>query len=222
MKISVNIILIVLVFCLTAMGQEIRDAYNATSSYDINVYNKVTDKESGKVHKELKTKSRVYYDESNDFVILEELDVNTNEALEVTIIDFKNGTHILLKDKSDKTAIIKSYSSPIIPSHLKKEYDLQMGKEEKHSGLNVKSAKYIVKDQHLEQVDLKLSPSIVAPSYLDWMPLLHDDLAGHFPVKTEYRSEGKDGIMTETMIEASEFKHENPFHIATFDLNIKK
>lgn len=221
MKTIIHIILAVVLCTASSTAQEIREAYKATSSYDINVFNKVTDKETGKIYRELKTKARVYYNENNDFVIIEQLEANNDKPLELSVIDFSNGSHIILKDKANQTALIKSYAKPEIPSYMKKEYDLQMGEEEERDGLSVMFAKYIVKDQYPEVAEIELTPQVKAPSYLNWMPILQDDLAGHFPLKTDYKKEGKGGMMTETIIETSEFRNENPFNFATIELKFQ-
>lgn len=214
---------ILLIFCIsTAYPQKIRDTYKATSSYDLEVQNKVYDKDSDKVYEDLITRARVYYDKSGDWVLLEQMETNKDKPLEITLIDFKNASRVQLNDKSTKVAFLKAHEKMSIPSYMKDDYKLEIGESSEKDGMTITKAKYLVEDGHKANVDIEMTKDIKAPNYLKWMPVIQDDLDEQFPVSIRYISEGKMGMMSNKSVRSYDFKNNINHSFKTTDLIFPK
>jgi lipopolysaccharide export LptBFGC system permease protein LptF len=219
-----NVILsFLLIVPLSAVfSQEIRKEYKATASYDMEVKNKVYDKESDKVYENLIIKARVYYDKGGDWVMIEQLETNKDKPLEISVIDFKNTSKIQLNDKSTKVAFVKEHKEMSIPSYLKDEYKLEMGESIEKDGMTITSAKYIVEQGNKANADIEMTEYIKAPNYLKWMPIIQDDLGKYFPLNIKYNSEGKMGMMSQKTVNAYDFKENISHKFSTAELVFPK
>lgn len=209
-----------LIFLFSAtlvFSQEVRESYNANKSYDMQ-FQKLVKDDKGEELRKLTIDSRIYYSDDKDFVIIEQISGKENSTLELSIIDFKLGMQLFMKDKATGEAILKPYSKKEIPSYMRQDFTFEDIDKYEKDGMSIVKSKYIEEGRMKVEADVEITEYIQAPSYLEWMPLIQKDLDSNFPLYLSHKSEFK-GMLNETVIKTNNFNNNQPFNFSTIDLN---
>lgn len=214
-----------LITCLLSFGinaQELQKNYSFDASYDLYINRKstwISTQEESK-YGSMEVKARIYFNKAKDIILIDQLETSKDRPLELSILDLKNGLEIRLRDKNNKEAKVKPYSTGHKPASMMEKYDFILSEWVDENGVRTNKAKYIV-----DTDDLKVDATVVLTdqdlvSYLEWMPLI-DYKPEYFPKSIDYLSTSIKGDMEVKMnVEVSKIQLDNPFSFKTTDLII--